>query len=165
MNEQEATATLADLIGRTALQRIDFIRLQAERIEGAEPVGPGLTFPTSIQVQISEPSSEITFRVTVSVQRPDLSVLADAVAIYKIDDSDVAAWRDEAVLRVFGGRVAVAAVIPIARAKIRELTNDMGILPVLLGLYDAKPLPPSEEENAPPISSPARTGQNSTGGR
>ena len=30
--------------------------------------------------------------------------------------------------------------LPFARSKIRELTNDMGVLPVLLGMYEPKPL-------------------------
>jgi hypothetical protein len=139
VTEDEATEAITSALGEVQLITIFFLSLRAERSESNEPVGPGESFPMNINANIGRNSEgHLVYRVTFDVERPDVAVHAESVAAYKVGDSLM--WDDSTVQRVFGGRIAVPAVLPIARAKIREMTNDMGIIPVLLGIYEPKPL-------------------------
>jgi hypothetical protein len=142
VNEDEATVAITAALGQVQLVRIAFVQLLAERVDGSDAVGEGLQFPMTMGVAIGRgPASELVFRISVSVERPDVRTLAVADAIYSVPDSDI--WDDATLQRVFGGRIAVPAVMPFARSKIRELTNEMGIIPVLLGMYEPSALQPA----------------------
>jgi hypothetical protein len=144
LTEPEATQVLRDLLETTTLQRIDVLKLSSERFD-APPVGANQIFPMNIQVQMGEIESAVVFRVVVSVERPDAVASVELLLTFQV--ADVAQWQDPMILRVFGGQVAVPAAVPIARAKIREATSDMGTSPITLGLYSPKTLVPGDEED------------------
>jgi hypothetical protein len=139
MTEEEATAAISELLREVRLLRIDFLRVGAERIEGSEAVPEGLSFPMQVNAAIGRVQpDQLAFRVTVDVDRPDVVASAEVAVLYGVNDSNL--WDDPTAQRVFGGRIAVPAAIPFVRAKLREVTTDMGVLPVLLGMYEPRPL-------------------------
>jgi hypothetical protein len=144
LSEEEARQKLSELLPTTNLVRADFVEVSARRSLDVEPVGADAVFPIQIEVQFGEAEGAIIFRITVSVDRPDLSAAATMVLLYSV--GNVAEWmNDPMLLRVFGGHIAVPTMIPFARAKIREVTSDMATAPILIGLYRAATLDPLVE--------------------
>ncbi len=143
LSEDEARQKISELLPTTNLVRADFVEVSARRLDG-QPVGADELYPIQIEVQFGEIDAAIVFRIMVSVDRPDLSTAVTMVLVYSV--AAVAEWMgDPMLLRVFGGHVAVPTMIPLARAKIREVTSDMATSPILLGLHKPATLDPLVE--------------------
>jgi hypothetical protein len=143
LSEDEARQKLSELLPTTDLLRADFVEVSARRLD-AQPVDAAEIHPIQIEVQFGELEGAVVFRITVSIDRPDLSTAVTMILIYSV--ANVAEWMsDPMLLRVFGGHVAVPTMIPLARAKIREVTSDMATSPILLGLHKPATLDPLAE--------------------
>jgi hypothetical protein len=104
------------------------------RKEGDTPA-PDIRFPVDLAMGAQATDENVAYRMTVGVERPDISASVSAVALFQSEQ--VAAFQSPEVAQLFGEMVAIPTLYPYARAKLQELTIDTGVgHPVLLGILD-----------------------------
>lgn len=136
------------LIPSTALTRIEFLEISAQRHDG-QPPSPDQQFPVTIEFGYQLNGDYLAYRFRVSVDRPDLSCAVAVGTMHRVADPE--AWNDEQTIVYFGENVALPAAYPYARAKLSAITSDMGVAPVLLGLLVPNAAQPKTESVAQPV--------------
>lgn len=131
--ETDATEQVRAMLPDVNLTVINILEAAMSRTD-QPPVGPGLRFPTQLEVGHQIIEGAIVFRIAVSVDRPDITTRVAVGVMYAVPDTN--AFRDEAVVRTFGERIALPAAYPFARSKLFDLTVDSGVPPVVLDLID-----------------------------
>jgi hypothetical protein len=126
-------AEVRSLLESTRLAGIAFVALSMTRKEGDAPTSE-VQFPVEVELGVQVTDEGAAYRITLSVERPDIEVSVSVVAGYHAQDPS--AFAEPHVAQAFGELVALPAAYPFARAKMQELTIDTGAPPVLLGILD-----------------------------
>lgn len=122
------------LLNTVRLVNIFFVDLSMARKDGPTPA-PDAQFPVDLAMGAQSTDENVAYRMTVGVERPDVSVSVSAVALYQSEQ--ISAFQSPEIMQMFGQMVAIPALYPFARAKLQELTIDTGVgRPVLLGILD-----------------------------
>lgn len=130
---EDANVVVRGMLQQVSLTAINFLEVSMVRKPG-EPVGPGLTFPSQLELAHQVVENAVVYKVQVTVDRPDLTVTAALAIMYVVPD--VTVFEDNDVQRTFGERIALPACYPFLRSKIFEMTTDCGAPPVMLNLID-----------------------------
>jgi hypothetical protein len=130
-DEAPEVETLRQLLPQISMLGVLFLHVEMHRKEG-EPPEEGLQFPVNIGVLFQTAPGTAAFQVTVSVDRPDISVAVAVAVQYSMPEPDP--LTDPTIAGLFAERVAIPAAYPYARAKIHEVTVDAGTAPVTLNV-------------------------------
>jgi hypothetical protein len=135
------------LLEGSRLAAVGFVELSMTRKEGQSP-SDEVHFPVDIGMGVQPTDEGVAYRVTIGVERPDMSVSVSVVAVYSSDEPS--AFRSPDLAQAFGEMIALPAAYPFARAKLHEITVDTGVPPVLLGILDMTrtAVSPTQEDGA-----------------
>lgn len=125
---------MAELLSAVAFTGINVLEATMVRKDGSQRVAPDEQFPATMEVGYQIVESAAIYRLTISVDRPDLVTRVAIAAQYLCPDTS--RFSDPEVARLFGEKVATPAIYPFARAKMWEITTDTGVPPVMLNLID-----------------------------
>lgn len=146
-DNRDVVERVREIIPTATLTTIQFLEVSAARTDEPPFISSG-GVPVQLEIAFQLVENTANYKLRVAIERPDVSCAVAVGVQYTV--ADPTPWNDPDIIICFGQKVALAAAYPFARAKISGITGDMGIPPVLLGMFI--PDPAGDEVAEPPAS-------------